>query len=416
MKQIHVAEGIDLYVNQSEKFKTNLISVYIHQPLLRETITKNALIPMVLTKGCRSFPTARSIEKELMMLYGGKLENAVVKKGDLSSLYFSLEFAKDRFVPEKIEQRAVSLLFDIIFRPNADCFSDNIVKIEKKNLKEQIQNMIDNKRYYAKRRCAEIMCEGQPYALNEYGYIEDLNAIDGSQLNTRYQDVIRTAPIDIFISGEIDPAAIEKAIKERLSDRTPVPAQAVAVIGDTNDGVKKVTDTLNITQGKINLGYKTGVSPKSDALYQLMVYNSVLGSGVHSKLFNNVREKLSLCYYVASQIDRFKGIMFIDSGVEQKNFKAATDEIERQMEEIRIGNIADFELEASKKSLCNAVRSTADNDQLLSDFYMNGILAGQFVTVDEFMQKINAVTKEDVQKISQNIKLDTMYFMQGGAQ
>lgn len=416
MKQIHVAEGIDLYVNQSEKFKTNLISVYIHQPLLRETVTNNALIPMVLTKGCRSFPTARSIEKELMMLYGGKLENAVVKKGDLSSLYFSLEFAKDRFVPEKIEQRAVSLLFDIIFRPNADCFSDNIVKIEKKNLKEQIQNMIDNKRYYAKRRCAEIMCEGQPYALNEYGYIEDLDAIDGSQLNTRYQDVIRTAPIDIFISGEIDPAAIEKAIKERLSDRTPVPAQAVAVIGDTNDGVKKVTDTLNITQGKINLGYKTGVSPKSDALYQLMVYNSVLGSGVHSKLFNNVREKLSLCYYVASQIDRFKGIMFIDSGVEQKNFKAATDEIERQMEEIRIGNIADFELEASKKSLCNAVRSTADNDQLLSDFYMNGILAGQFVTVDEFMQKINAVTKEDVQKISQNIKLDTMYFMQGGAQ
>ena len=125
---------------------------------------------------------------------------------------------------------------------------------------------------------------------------------------------------------------------------------------------------------------------------------------------------MSLCYYVASQIDRFKGIMFIDSGVEQKNFKAATDEIERQMEEIRIGNIADFELEASKKSLCNAVRSTADNDQLLSDFYMNGILAGQFVTVDEFMQKINAVTKEDVQKISQNIKLDTMYFMQGGAQ
>lgn len=416
MKQIHVAEGIDLYVNQSEKFKTNLISVYIHQPLLRETVTKNALIPMVLTKGCRSFPTARSIEKELMMLYGGKLENAVVKKGDLSSLYFSLEFAKDRFVPEKIEQRAVSLLFDIIFRPNADCFSDNIVKIEKKNLKEQIQNMIDNKRYYAKRRCAEIMCEGQPYALNEYGYIEDLDAIDGSQLNTRYQDVIRTAPIDIFISGEIDPAAIEKAIKERLSNRTPVPAQAVAVIGDTNDGVKKVTDTLNITQGKINLGYKTGVSPKSDALYQLMVYNSVLGSEVHSKLFNNVREKLSLCYYVASQIDRFKGIMFIDSGVEQKNFKAATDEIERQMEEIRIGNIADFELEASKKSLCNAVRSTADNDQLLSDFYMNGILAGQFVTVDEFMQKINAVTKEDVQKISQNIKLDTMYFMQGGAQ
>ena len=416
MKQIHVAEGIDLYVNQSEKFKTNLISVYIHQPLLRETVTKNALIPMVLTKGCRSFPTARSIEKELMMLYGGKLENAVVKKGDLSSLYFSLEFAKDRFVPEKIEQRAVSLLFDIIFRPNADCFSDNIVKIEKKNLKEQIQNMIDNKWYYAKRRCAEIMCEGQPYALNEYGYIEDLDAIDGSQLNIRYQDVIRTAPIDIFISGEIDPAAIEKAIKERLSNRTPVPAQAVAVIGDTNDGVKKVTDTLNITQGKINLGYKTGVSPKSDALYQLMVYNSVLGSEVHSKLFNNVREKLSLCYYVASQIDRFKGIMFIDSGVEQKNFKAATDEIERQMEEIRIGNIADFELEASKKSLCNAVRSTADNDQLLSDFYMNGILAGQFVTVDEFMQKINAVTKEDVQKISQNIKLDTMYFMQGGAQ
>lgn len=397
----------------TNKFKSNVLSVFIHSSLSKEDVTLNALIPLVLKRGSKNYPTSQSIAMTLEELYGASLDIGIGKKGDVHLLYATIEFAADEFLPEPIFEKAANMIKDLLFNPLIENskFNDEYVEQEKNNLKNYIQGIINDKRYYASKRCFEIMADGEAYGLFEYGDVADLENITSEILYKQYNKLISQSAIDIFFTGQGNSDIIDSIFQSENNRQRPV------ISIDTRPvQYKEIVEPMDVTQAKLSLGFKTFTSPKDDDYYALVVYNSILGAGVHSKLFNNVREKLSLAYYVSSNLNRFKGLLIISSGIEIGNYQKALDEILLQIKEIERGNITPYELDSSIKHIKNSMISRQDSPYSMENYYINQMLCGTSDNIEDFIKKIENVKAEDVVNVSQKIKLDTLYFLRDNAE
>ncbi|MGE4283697.1 MAG: M16 family metallopeptidase, partial [Clostridia bacterium] len=227
-----------------------------------------------------------------------------------------------------------------------------------------------------------------------------------------YMSAIYSSPIDIFVVGNMEEKKVvdlvNNAFHVELSENIVYPITKVV---DKVNSQNKVEEEMDVAQGKLSLGFRTKVTPRDKDYYSLVVYNGILGGGPHSKLFNNVREKMSLAYYVFSRLEKFKGLMLISSGIEIQNYEKALDEILKQVEQIRQGDISDYEYESTISSSINSIKSLADNALHMTDYYVSQLVGGTDDSFDELIKKISAVTKEDVVSVAQQIELDTIYFL-----
>jgi predicted Zn-dependent peptidase len=414
LNSIQIKSGVNLHYLQTSKFKTTSLGFYFHRPLNRNEVTVNSLLSMVMRRGCPDYPTSRELAIRLDSLYAASLESGVRKKADSQIIAFDFTFANEKFIgnSEPVLENVLKIAYSLILKQ--DGFSEEHINQEKENLKMQILSQINDKRQYATQRCIEEMCKDEPYGTNKLGYVEDVDKITSNELYQHYKNVILKSPVDIFACGDIDIFWLEQQLRQMFSEieisdyRYP----KLTIIKEVSD-VKNITDTEQIVQGKLSLGFRTKIGP-TDARYPaLMMYNSILGNGVFSKLFNNVREKLSLAYYASSNVDYLKGIMTINSGIEVENFQKAYDEILVQIEEIKKGNITDNELFAARLGTINSLKSLTDNAILLEDYYLGKLITGQIIEIDELVELIQGVTKEQIIDVSKGIELDTVYFLKG---
>lgn len=412
--KIKFKENINLYYVPTKKFKTTTFSIYIHRPLTREEATLNSLLTMVLRRACPGFEDTKSLSRYLDSLYGVAFSSAVRKKGERQLICANFQFINDKFLDEDIDifDKVLELADSAILKQKS--FNEEYVNQEKENLKQQILSVVNDKRSYASKRCTEIMCQDEAYGVSKLGYIEDLDNIDKNTLLNHYKNVVLKSPVDIFVNGDVDIEEVAEKLKVMFSDinvecTVPKPSDVKKEIAE----VKNVTEEQQIVQGKLSIGFRTNVFVNDEDYPAMMMYNSILGCGIFSKLFNNVREKLSLCYYASSSVDYLKGIMFINSGIEVSNFQKAYDEILVQMEDIKKGNISDMEMSAALLGTVNSINSTSDNPFILDDYYLGKIIADKMVTLEELVESIKKVTKEDVMKVAEKIQLDTVYFLKG---
>ena len=396
---------------KNDKFKTFNISFYFHNELNEKTASENALIPYVMKMGSKNYENLTKISNTLEELYGGMFDCSIRKKGEDQIVGFSFEFVSPSFVKEKkYINKIYDFVFDVVFNPLTENngFKEEYTKREKINLINYLESLVNDKKEYASLRCTEEMCKGDNYAVFEYGKKEDIEKITPENLYKRYLEMIDNSRIDVFVMGNIEDDGILEKLKEKKlkdSDRSYPECD----IKEKSEEVKKVEEKMDVAQGKISMGFTIGKCDK----YALSVFNSVFGSGAHSKLFNNVREKLSLCYYAYSRVDAFKGIMKVNSGVEFKNFKKAYDEILLQLDDIRGGNITDVEIDASKKALINSLKSLNDSLFSYENYILNGLINSEITEISEYIEKINSITKEDIVEVSKNINLDTVYVLTG---
>ncbi len=411
-----VNSNISLHYIPMERLKTTAIGVYIHRPLNEEEASMNALLPYVLKRGCRLCKDTTEIAHYLENLYGASLSAGVLKKGEDQIIAFDAETISDSFAPnnEELLSELTKLLLSMIFEPLTEngAFSEEIVKREKKNAIDRIQGIINDKRTYAQLRCASEMCKGEPFSIYKSGSIEGIEKISPDGLYQYYQRMISESRIDVFVCGQADVEKIADSIK---SVKIPFEKSEIprCDILKKRDNVKEITEKMEVTQGKLSIGLTTGIDAKSEDFFSLIVANSIFGSGAHSKLFNNVREKLSLCYYAASRLEKYKGFMLIDAGIEFKNFKKAYDEILAQLEAIKNGDISDFEYESAISALTNSYQSVYDDPRALQSLYLGEIVADTQYSVADYIRKIKAVTKADVMKVANKLTLDTVYFLTG---
>ncbi len=410
--KIKIKENINLYYVHTKKFKTTTLGMYIHRPLTREETTLNSLLSSVLRCACPGYETRKELAEHLDDLYGAAFSSTVRKKGERQLICMNFQFVNQRFLDEDTDiLGSVLELADKAVLKQTD-FNEEYVNQEKENLKQQILSVVNDKRSYATKRCTEIMCSDEPYGISRLGYVEDLENIDKATLLNHYKNVVLKSPVDIFVNGDTDIDEVEKKLKamfENINVEYTIPAPA-DVKKDVAE-VKNVTEQQQIVQGKLSMGFRTNVYVNDEDYPAMMMYNSILGCGIFSKLFNNVREKLSLCYYASSSVDYLKGIMLINSGIEVSNFQKAYDEILVQMEDIKKGNISDMEMSAALLGTVNAINSTSDNPFILDDYYLGRIVSGRMITLEELADSINRVTKEDVMRVAEKIQLDTVYFL-----
>ncbi len=408
--------GIKVFRVKSGKFKTNSINVFFHDKLCRENAAKNALLPAVLRRGCESFPAIMDISLYLEDLYGASFDCGVTKKGENQIVQFYLEYVSDKYTKsnDNLTEKAFDLLYDIIIKPVTEDggFKKEYVEQEKKNLKELIESRVNDKMHYAVEKCLEEMCKDEPFSIYAYGDVEDYDEINEKNLYEHYKYFTQELPIYVFISGDLEDDKV-RYITERLKKiqrGTTKPIENSHAVKNV-DEVKNITEQMNINQGKLSIGFRANIDPNSDEYYSLLVYNSILGGGLHSKLFQNVREKAGLAYYVFSRLEKFKGLMVISSGIETGNKQKAIDIINKQIEDIKEGSISDYEYQSAIKSIETGIESLKDSQLQVVDFYLSQYIVGTNDTPDGLIEKVKKVTVDDVISVSNKIKMDTVYFL-----
>jgi predicted Zn-dependent peptidase len=416
--------GIDIYRIETDKFKTNSIHIFFQDNLTRENVTKNALLPAVMRRGSKAYPTLKEISMELENLYGASFDCGVNKKGERHLLHFYIEFLSKRYAPDGTDtfSAGLGLLADIIANPAFvdGKFNEEYLISEKDKLRILIEGRVNDKMSYSVDRCLEEVCRDEPYGIYDYGFVEDLAPITAEELTDHYRKVMETYPMQVFLTGSISDAEADRviALLKGLPRRDIIPL-ADGFAAKENVEARYVTETMNVSQGKLCLGYRTNTPPGSEDYRALMVYSGILGGGTQSKLFQNVREKASLAYYSSAMLEKFKGLMVISSGIEIKNKDKALEIIERQVDEIRNGNISDQEMDAALKSMETGIKSLTDSQMNIVDFYLSQLISGTPDSFGDVIKKIKRVGKEDVKRVAQRIRLDTVYFLtaaEGGNQ
>ncbi len=408
-------EGVNLRLAPARQFKTNRITMFFNVPINRENVTNISLLRQVMKRGSKNYPTLTDLATKLEDLYGASLLGGIRKKGDGELFYFTVEYIADRFVGENITRQAAELLYEVVFNPliKDGGFSEDYLNQEKNNLKNYIEGIINDKREYAQLRLLKEMFEDEPYGIFEYGYIEDFDKITPKSLYEFYKKIISEAKVEIFVSGTFEDDAVTAEIKDifTLSDRFA--GEIDTQIAKERNEVKKITEEMDVAQSKLCIGLNCNISYSDPRYYALVLYNCIYGGSPVSKLFNNVREKLSLAYFVFSRVDKMKSFMMISSGIETKNYQMAYDEIMAQADKMIKGEITEDEFTGAKKYLSNSFNSMKDSISAMEDFYMSQLICKTDDTLDEIIAKINRVTLDEVKAIGNEIKLNTIYFLKG---
>lgn len=412
-------QGIKLHTIKTDKFKTNLVAVFLSTGLDRKNVTKNALISMLLRRGSKNMTTQEEISKQMEEMYGASFDCGLDKTGDNQVLKFYIEVINDNFLPqqeEKMLKTAIQNLLDIVFNPyiEDESFKQEYMNQEKENLKQIIEGKIDNKARYAIDRCIEEMYKDKSFGLYKFGYVEDLNNIDGKDLYAYYKELINTCKIDIFVSGNID-EDFTGIIKEnenirQLKDRMPNYIVPKIENIKKNDKENIVTDSMDVTQGKLILGLDVGLE-KEELKYETLVYNSILGGSANSKMFQNVREKAHLAYVASSSYLRHKNNIFINCGIEISNYEKALDIIKKQLKDMENGEFTDEDLENAKKGIIATIKTIPEEQDTEVSYYFGQELVETKVSLDEYIEKIEKVTKQNVVDIAKKVTINTIYFL-----
>lgn len=419
-KTEEIKKSVKLHCIGTEKFKTNLIAVFLSTPLDRKTVTYNAIIPAVLRRGTNNLKSQEIISIVLENMYGATFDCGVEKTGDNQILKFYLEMVNDEFLEtsESNLAKGINLLLDIIFNPLVENnqFNEEYLKTEKENMKQIIEAKIDNKDRYAFERCIEEMYKNKIYGLYKYGYVEDLSKINGQNLYEHYKKLINTAKIDIFVSGNIKEDEVLSVVKRNENIQKLQPRTDIHIINAeksskfNNEEPKTIEEKMDVTQGKLVIGTDVNLD-EEDSKYKISLYNVVLGEGATSKLFQNVRERESLAYTARSNYVKPKNNIYIRCGIEIQNFEKAVDVIKEQLEAMKNGDFTEEDIENAKKYVVAGLRTTKEEQDSELTYYLGQELSDKFTTFEEYEEKINKVTKEDIREVAQNIKINTIYFL-----
>ena len=413
-----IAEGIGLTCLSTGKFKTNFLSVNFISPLDKETAAANALIPSVLLRGCEKYPTMADINKKLDYLYDAGLSSRNQKRGEAQVFGICAGVLDNCYAleGEDLLSEIVGIVGDILLNPVTDgaAFDAAYTESEKNNLIDAINANINNKAYYAKKRCTEEMCRGERYGLSENGTIGDVQAITPESLYARYRYALKHYPIEIFFVGQTDEDRLAEKLRAVFTglERDIISVPAPEIVRAVSD-VKRIDEDMPVNQGKLVIGMRSGVTLHDPDYPAMLMFNEIFGGGVTSKLFMNVREKMSLCYYCSSSPDSYKGLLFVQSGIEVENREVAETAINDQLEAVRRGEFTEEEMRSAYLGLVNSYRELSDSARGLESWYLGRMLAGVGGAPDDVSERLSVVTKDEIIAAAKKSAVDTVYFLRG---
>ncbi len=417
IKTIELFPGVTLRCCRDPRFKQNVLSLQFLRPMCREEAALNALLPAVLLRGCKSAPDMRSITLKLDDLYGASVGALVRRIGDVHCTGLSCGFIDERFAMEgdHLLKTMAGFLEELLLDPvtEEDGFSEAYVRSEQQNLIWAIEAQRNDKRSYATNQMLNRMCKDDSYGIPRLGTIADVEAITARSLYEHYQKILQTSPIHLFYVGSAEPETVADALRPMMSRLAKNPMVLPAQTGFAPVDFEEHEEVLDVAQGKLCMGYATPINLRDPRYAAVQVCNTILGAGMTSKLFMQVREKMSLCYDIGSGFHGSKGIMTVAAGIEFEKKDIVQQEILHQLQEICDGNISTEELTAAKEALLSSLRATHDSPGAIESYYASAAISGIGMTPAVFMERIEAVTVEDVSSAAKTLQLCTVYFLRG---
>lgn len=409
------SKGFRVFVHPTPKFKTISIVVYVHRPL-GDQATPLALLPFVLRRGCKGLPDMRKIVVYLEGLFGASFGADVAKLGERQMIVLRFDVVNDRFAPHKIRalEKSLQFLWKILTQPVAakGALNTGYVSQEKENLKRLIEGMINERMSYAYERCIQEMCPEESYSRYEYGRVEEIEAVTPRSLKQLHERVLAESPVDLFISGDVNAAgaaALAGKIFKFGARRVKSPPATEIRAGGAP--LKEVVERLDIDQGKVVLGCRTGITWGHADTFPLVMFNGLLGAFPHSKLFANVREKEGLAYACHSAVEHSKGLLFVTAGIDPGKYTKCVEVIRAQMADVAEGRFSDDEWEKTRLMIADRVRSREDSPGAKVAAFLEMSLNGHPMKAEEIVAAVQKVTREDVVRAAKRVKPDTLFFL-----
>ena len=420
IQTIHLTPGVILRHYPDKRFKTAVLSVQFQRPLCREEASLNALLCSVLLRGTAKNPDMRAITTRLDGLYGAAVSPLMRRIGDRQTIGLFLSCLEDRFAlpGDRILAPSLDMVREILLEPKLvdGIFDPEFVESEKKNLIADIEAELNDKRAYAATRMIRAMCAGDSFALSLRGEKADVEAITAKSLFEHYQKVLRESPVELFFVGS---AGAEEVARELMPLARSIAAAPMTLPPQTplklTAEKREFSETMDVNQCKLSMGFTTPITNQHPDFAAMQVFNAVFGAGMTSKLFLNVREKLSLCYYAGSGYYGSKGVVTVSSGIEEAKFETAKEEILRQLALTAAGEITDAELTAAKQGIISGLRAVPDAPGALENFYGTAYIAGMGYDLPGYIEAVSAVTAGDVARCAGTVKLHTVFFLKGEA-
>ena len=416
-EKLDLMPGVTLRTYPDRRFKQGCLTFQIVRPMRAEEAAMNALFPAVLLRGTEKHRDLRDITLRLDELYGASVGALVRRVGDYQTTGLSCGFIEDRFcIPgDQVLAPMIDFIRELLFEPILEegGFCKAFVESEKKNLIATIESELNDKRVYAMGRMVKTMCKADSYGVPRLGDAESAAAIDPVALYEHYQKILKESRIDIFYVGSAkleDIAAMVMPLLQKI-DRNYLPLPGQTPFRDA--GGEDVVEEMDVTQGKLCMGFVTPITNRDQNFVPMQLMNTIFGAGMTSKLFVNVREKLSLCYSVGSGYYGSKGIVTVSAGIDFDKEQQTREEILRQLKAMQEGDISAQELTAAKEAILSSLRGTHDSPGSIEGFYATAALSGLQLTPAEYMEAIYAITAHQVVAAAQTLTLHTTYFLKG---
>ncbi len=409
--------GMRVLTLPQDRFTTAHITVAFSLPLNDATVAANAMVPFLLRRRSAAYPDMSGLNKRLYELYGAQIDGDVLGVGDAQLLVMTAEVIRDRCAldGETPVADTVAVLRELLFRPYLvdGLFDQDDMQSEQRCMIERIRAEINEKRRYARRRCEELLCQGQACAVPLYGTEEQVQALDAETVTNAWQTMLATAPMQVIVQGVDDATGLVQSLADELAAiaRTPIEPGANRPVAARE--LVEETEQMELNQCKLVLGFYSEVAPDDACVPAMRLMNALLGGTAHSLLFRHVREEQSLCYYCASSYDRHKGILMIDSGVEAAMVTKAKEEILRQLTAIQTGDFSDEELDDAKRSTATRFYMNEDGQDYLSGWYLGQTATcGAIQTPTEAADELAPLTKAEVQAAAKRFTLGCVYLLQ----
>ena len=417
--RVEIRPGVWLTHLREEKFKTACFSVNLLSQLSRQTVSMNALIPFVLHRGTKLYPDMQSLSERQEELYGTVIEPVVRRIGEIHCCGFFAGFPEDVYLPgdESVLTEAIGLTLNLLLDPvtRGGLLLPDYVDSEREKLLDLIAARVNNKRSYAVLRCMEEMCAFEDYAAGRLGDEAGARAINYKKLSKHYRSLLQTCPIELFYCGHADVKKVRTILQDQLATlpRGEIDYDIGTEIrmNSVEEQPRLTEEEMDVAQVNLVIGWRLGECMEDPDFPALYVFNELFGGSATSKLFLNVREKLSLCYYVSSLVDIRKGLLLVSSGVQEQNIEKAKEEIFAQLEAVKNGGFSAEELDAAKAGAASDMRSVPDSQAALEGFYLSQALAGTDYGPREMAELITEVTADRVAAIAASTICDQIYLL-----
>lgn len=415
----NIAQNIRFCSVKTDKFKTCRVNISLAMPL-DENASSRAILPYMFQRRCAKYPDFTSLNRVLDELYGASIAAGVIKRGEAQILSFALTAIDDRFAldGDKVVEQCTELLTDMIFDPitNGESFPEDIFEQEKRLLVELIENEMNDKRRYAMLKCEEAMFSNEAYGISRFGTVEQVKALTPEKVYEAWRDVLKRSTVQVTMVSSLDARPIAELIKSKFEkiERNPVEIKTEFV--PTMPKPEYISESMPLKQGKLVMGFRTGMRSEDDMMPAMKVAVDIFGGGTYSKLFSVVREKMSLCYYCSAGLFNSKGVVMVQSGIEDANEEKAKNEIIHQLSLTANGEFSDEDFSSSIKSLTDSILGNSDTPEEICSWYSSQILRENMKTPEEFAAEIKSVDKTDVVRAAKTIKLDTIFMLKSNGE